>query len=444
MSFDVGQVVGDYEVVGHIGKGGMGTVYRVRNRISDRIDALKVLLPNLESSPDLADRFLREIRVHASLRHPNIAQLYTAFRLDNRLLMVIEFVDGVSMAELLRRGPVPTGQSVAHICQALSGLAFAHQRGVVHRDVKPDNILIGADGVVKLVDFGIAHGEKQERLTLAGMVVGSLNYMSPEQVNGDAVDGRSDLYSVGVTLYQAATGRLPFQAENEYQLMRAQVNQAPPAPSELKPDLPSGLSDIILRALAKDPGHRYQTADEFRLALEPFRQEAIDLPTRTYAGLGAETEPLSSITLQTVARNLAPHVGPIARRLVQEASRKYATATDLCDSLAGHITSEADRSAFLRKCRQELGDELLTPSGSRKAKTPSPAPPPTPAAAWDPALIERAKKELASYIGPMADVIVRHAQKKARTAEELTDLLSSEIDSPPDRRRFVASLGHSK
>jgi hypothetical protein len=206
MTFRPGEIIGDYEILGPLGKGGMGAVYRVRNVISDRVEAMKEVLPGREQTPDLAERFLREIRVHATLRHPNITQLFTAFRRDQHLLMIMELVEGVNLEEILQRGPMPSGEAAACMAQTLEALEYAHAHGVIHRDIKPANIVVLPDGMVKLLDFGIARGESDRRLTLSGMVIGSLSYMSPEQVGGQSVDGRSDVYSVGVTLYQAVTG----------------------------------------------------------------------------------------------------------------------------------------------------------------------------------------------------------------------------------------------
>ncbi len=156
MSYEVGSRVGDYEVLQVLGAGGMGCVYKVRNVISDRVEAMKVLLPDLERDPDLANRFMREIKVQASLVHPNIAALHTALRIDNQLLMLMEYVEGVTLENRMESGAVPIDQAVDYIAQVLSALSYAHGRGVVHRDIKPANMMITPGGVVKLMDFGIA------------------------------------------------------------------------------------------------------------------------------------------------------------------------------------------------------------------------------------------------------------------------------------------------
>ena len=224
MNLEIGSTVGDYQVVGILGAGGMGQVYKVRNVISDRVEAMKVLLPDLVNQPDLADRFLREIKVQASLEHPNIAALHTAVRVENQLLMLMEFVEGVTLDQKLKDGPLPAAEAVDYIMQVLSALDYAHARGVVHRDIKPANMMLTPEGVVKLMDFGIARSSADHKLTQTGTTVGSLYYMSPEQIQGvTAPDARSDLYSVGVSLYELVTGKRPFDGDSQFAIMSAHL-----------------------------------------------------------------------------------------------------------------------------------------------------------------------------------------------------------------------------
>jgi len=260
--------IGDYEVLAEIGRGGMGKVFRVRNVLSDRIDAMKVLLPNLVESPELAARFLREIKVLAALNHPNIAALHTALTAVNQLVMIMEYVEGQSLAQRLRYGPIPTGHAIAYIEQVLDALDYAHRQHVAHRDIKPANMMLTPAGVVKLMDFGIARAKGDQTLTAADTTTGSLGYMSPEQVHGKPTDGRSDLYSVGISLYELVTGERPFKSNSDFAVMLAQVNEQPRPPIELMPALAPELNAIILKAIEKDPAARFQTAAEFKQALE--------------------------------------------------------------------------------------------------------------------------------------------------------------------------------
>ncbi len=285
--YSVGQKLGDYEILGILGAGGMGKVYKVRNTISDRVEAMKILLPDLVGQKDLADRFLREIKVLASLNHPNIAALRTALTLDNQLVMIMEFVDGVTLSSRLHQGAIPPAQAVKYIDQVLDALSYAHKQNIIHRDIKPANMMLTPDGTVKLMDFGIARSATDRSLTMTGTTLGSLNYMPPEQVKGDPADNRSDLYSLGVSLYEMVTGQLPFQAESNYAMMAAHLQEVPKPPIVLRPGIPQALNQIIVMALAKDPGQRFQSADAFRGALKSVQaqgggtQPAVD--PRSYA-----------------------------------------------------------------------------------------------------------------------------------------------------------------
>lgn len=268
MNYEPGSRVGDYEILAVLGAGGMGRVYKVRNVISDRVEAMKVLLPDLTGDTELADRFMREIKVQARLQHPNIAALYTALRIENQLLMFMEYVEGATLENTLQSGPLPVAQAVDYLAQVLAALAYAHAHGVVHRDLKPANIMVLSGGLVKLMDFGIAKIVADRKLTQTGRTVGSLYYMSPEQIQGALdLDPRSDLYSLGVTLYEAVTGARPFQGDSEYSIMAAHLQGSPAPPLQVSPNLPQALNDVILLALEKDPARRFQTADAFRSAL---------------------------------------------------------------------------------------------------------------------------------------------------------------------------------
>src|SRR5581483_1913367 len=281
MGFEVGQVVSDYEILDILGKGGMGRVYRVRNVISNRIEAMKVLLADLAAEPELGDRFGGEIRTLARLDHQNIAKLHTAFKVENQLVMIMEYVEGFTLTERARQGPIPVNETLSYIAQTLAALGYAHENGVVHRDIKPSNIMVTPHGVVKLMDFGIAKSNTDTMHTRAGTTMGSMLYMSPEQVRGNTVDARSDLYSIGVVLYELTAGRRPFESESTYAVLEAQLNTTPRAPVELNPSLPKPLNDIIMTALEKEPMRRFQSAEAFRKALESMKgaQAAAQAPT---------------------------------------------------------------------------------------------------------------------------------------------------------------------
>jgi len=268
MALEVGQRIGDYEVLALLGSGGMGRVYKVRNIISNREEAMKVLLPDFASEPELAARFMAEIRTLAGLDHPNIAQLRTAFQSENQLVMVMEFVEGTTLETVASQTRIPLDGVLEYASQVLSALSYAHSRGVTHRDIKPANVMITSHGLAKLMDFGIAKSTNDLQLTRPGTTMGSVYYMSPEQVRGGMVDARSDIYSFGVTLYEMLTGRKPFQADTSFSVLNAQLNEAPTPPIQVNPSLSPELNNIVLRAMVKAPDGRFQTADEFRNALK--------------------------------------------------------------------------------------------------------------------------------------------------------------------------------
>jgi serine/threonine-protein kinase len=264
--------VGDYEILAALGSGGMGRVFKVRNVISNREEAMKILHPDFASDPDLAARFMAEIRTLAGLDHPGIAQLRTAFQYQNQFVMVMEFVEGATLDKLAAQTRIPVDRMLDYASQVLAALSYAHGRGVTHRDIKPSNIMITTHGLIKLMDFGIAKSTNDMQLTRPGTTMGSVYYMSPEQVRGETVDARSDLYSFGVTLYEMLTGQRPFQADTSYSVLNAQLNQAPTPLTEISPAISPELSGIVLHAMAKQPEQRFQTADEFREALRGLRE----------------------------------------------------------------------------------------------------------------------------------------------------------------------------
>lgn len=289
--------MGDYEVISILGSGGMGRVYQVRNAITDRVEAMKVLLPDLEGHEEVAARFLREIKLLAALKHPNIAALHTALTIDNQLVMVMEYVEGCSLSARLAKGPVPVPDALNYIDQVLDALSYAHQQNVIHRDIKPANMMLTPEGVMKLMDFGIARGsEEPAKLTATGTTLGSINYMSPEQVKGEPTDARSDLYSVGISLYEMVTGEKPFQGDSNFSIMAAHINEVPKPPVQLHPGLPDGLNEIILTAIAKSPAERFQSADAFRNAV---RRVLLSLQDAKTIVQGSQ----NTIVADTAARN---------------------------------------------------------------------------------------------------------------------------------------------
>lgn len=371
MALAPGTHVGDYEVVGTLGYGGMGEVYRVRHTISDRVEAMKLLRSGAapgSSATEATDRFIREIRVLATLQHPNIATLHTAFRYNAELAMIMECVDGEDLGRRLPAG-FTLEESLRTTHQVLDALRYAHGRGILHRDIKPSNIMLMPDGRVKLLDFGLALGDLSglgnQRLTTTGALIGSLHYIAPEQVSGEPHDARSDIYAVGVTLYEMITGRLPIEGTTHLQVIAGHLQHAPKPPAELDPKIPSQLSAVVMKALAKNPAERWPTAEAFLLALEEAAQttEVVQAskvrisPKQPEARPQGTPRPSSTArpeSLSEITRQLAEHVGPIASVLVRRASSTTTDLRTLCDSLAAEISAPAARQKFLSAVHKHL------------------------------------------------------------------------------------------
>lgn len=356
MAWLPGTRVGSYEIVDVLGDGGMGKVFRVRHLISDRMEAMKVLLGASSANQEMLDRFTREIRVLAALNHPNIAGLHTAFHHDGQLVMIMEYVEGMDLGRALAVG-ITLDQAVAFTRQVLTALEYAHSRGVIHRDIKPSNVMVTPTGQVKVLDFGLALALPDARLTMTGALVGSLHYIAPEQISGGAHDVRSDLYGVGVTLYEMITGKLPIEGTNYAQVIGALLRHSPVSPSQVNPLIPQEFSAVVMKALAKEKRERWQTAAEFLAALNAsqlgqasqLRVCTTGSSTPTSAGEAVvaerskyEPEHLSEITLK-----LAHYVGPIASVLVKRASSSTHDLQTLVEQVAREIEPADARQSFL-------------------------------------------------------------------------------------------------
>jgi len=271
----IGAVAGNYRIVDKIGEGGMGAVYRGFDIMLEREVAIKVLRPELARQPDIVERFRIEAVTLAKLNHPNIATLFSFFRQGDDYFMVMEFVRGETLENRLRRvGAIDSFTAVPIFCQALEGIEHAHRMGIIHRDIKPANMMLTDNGSIKVMDFGIARVLGSARMTKQGSIIGTIEYMSPEQVLGQETDWRSDIYSLGILLYEMLTGRVPFASDSEYKTMHCQIEVPPVPPRNLTPGIPAQIDAAILKALSKNPADRFTTAAEFRNALLAGVQDA--------------------------------------------------------------------------------------------------------------------------------------------------------------------------
>ncbi|MBW3578246.1 MAG: protein kinase [Actinobacteria bacterium] len=262
-----------YELLEVLGQGGMGRVYRARDRVLDRDVAVKVMAPHLVGDPGAVQRFRDEARAAARLGHRNVVRIYDTGSSGAGEYIVMELVDGPSLKDLLAdAGRLPVQRAMATASAIASALAAAHEQGLVHRDVKPANVLWTSDGTVKVTDFGIARitGDDVDATVAAGF--GSVLYLSPEQATGERVDARADIYSLGCVLYEMLAGRPPFTADKPIGILHQHVHRQPDPPSAAVPEVPRALDAVVLRALAKDPDDRYRSAHELRADLHRVRQ----------------------------------------------------------------------------------------------------------------------------------------------------------------------------
>jgi len=302
----IGTQIGNYRIVEKLGEGGMGVVYKGVDVFLDRPVAIKVLGPDLARNPELVERFKAEAKAQANLNHTNLATLFAFLVQDGNAVMVMEYVDGETFGQMIqRRGPIPSQEAVPLFKQALLGIGAAHRMGIIHRDIKPSNLMLRRDGIVKVMDFGIAKLMGTRGMTRTGTQMGTVAYMSPEQIQNRGVDIRSDIYALGVTLFEMLSGHIPFESDSDFQIMHDHVATPPPLPTRFYPYIPKGIENVVLRALEKSPDNRFQTVEEFGAALE----HPDSLPPPSWAGMPAPPPQARMTVLEGTMPNL-PYAGP--------------------------------------------------------------------------------------------------------------------------------------
>ena len=318
---------GRYLIESEIGRGAMGVVYRATDPLLERTLAIKTvnLTPGGEGSEHYEKRFYQEARAAAGLNHPNIVTVYDVGKSGELAYMAMEFIAGVELRVLLAVGhSLSPGRSLSIAAQVAEALAYAHEHGVVHRDIKPANIMVVANGPVKITDFGLARRRASADLTLSGEMSGSPRYMSPEQALGKRADHRSDIFSLGIVLYEMLTGSAPFGGDNEIALISQIVNLAPPAPGAVNADVPKHVDHVIARMLAKPLDERYQSANEMASDLRQC-ERLLAAPEPAAPEPAAPARPLPASAISADAR---PAVVDAARLLALEQSRERTRRSD--------------------------------------------------------------------------------------------------------------------
>jgi serine/threonine-protein kinase len=397
--------LGRYKIIAEIGQGAMGVVYKAVDPIIDRTVAIKTINLNLsrQELEEYEARFQQEIKAAGRLNHPNIVTIYDVGKTESVAYMAMEFLEGQELKDMIASGNLPPADSIVDIiAQVADGLWFAHQQDIVHRDVKPSNIMVLKGGIAKITDFGIARLPNSAVKTMTGLILGSPRYMSPEQVIGKAIDARSDIFSLGVVLYEALTGIAPFDGDNVNAIMYATVNTTPPPPSQHSRALPAMLDLIVAKAMAKLLEDRYQTIKEFADDLREVRRQ-ID-SARPAAALKASTSPPSApratvpiippermvdtatIPISTDAAGKEDESGKalsLAKTFDSfDATLRLAAMTDQTDDFRDYITSTQKMRAYRGKVEatSPLAKAAPTPVAAEKPKA-KPAPRPAPAVA---------------------------------------------------------------
>lgn len=475
--------LGKYRIDGILGKGAMGVVYKGFDPGIERVVAIKTIRKDMFSEGEQAElisRFKNEAQAAGRLAHPNIVTVYDYGEDPASAYIAMEFVEGTALDTLLvPNRPTEPARVLAWMADLLDGLDYAHARGVVHRDVKPANLLITGDGRVKIGDFGVARIESST-LTQAGSMIGTPSYMSPEQFRGEPVDGRSDVFSAGVVLYQLLTGARPFHGAAS-SVMHQILNEQPRAPSQVAPELGTRFDAVVAAALAKLPAERHAGARAFRDALlaasgaDPDATRlgdadrtvlAIGLPAQAH--VQASTQDASAIVTMTpwkreavpeVESALARQIGPVARFLLKKIAAQADNLEALGELLLPHIPSQIGRDQFQQALTQ-IGKKLdatgtgtgaavsATRAGLTSAVKTGFAASFAPAAAqlpagFDDAYADAMAHKLITLIGPIGRVVVKRAMKQTGDRQAFLQLLAGHIDDPDQRARFLAEAAQA-
>jgi len=394
----IGATISHYRIIEKLGEGGMGVVYKAQDTRLDRPVALKFLPPDLTRDSEARERFIHEAKAASALQHPNICTIHDIDETaDNQLFIVMDCYEGETLKSRIANGQLRIDEALDIAAQVAQGLAKAHESGIIHRDIKPGNIIVSKDGIVRIVDFGLAKLAGQTVLTKTGRTLGTVAYMSPEQARGEQVDQRTDIWSLGAVLYEMLTGKRPFESEYEQALVYSILNAQPKPMQHLRPELPEALETICRRAMAKDPSERYQHATELIKDLDAFKSGTVisartkRVPVRVrrlaYAAAGlialaliayflVPREEVSSSRLKKITvspfRNLGPAAdGYFAEGLTTEITSRLIPISKVALISLSNPTQDKDKSRTLAVVAKELGVDYLLNGTVRWDKTES-------------------------------------------------------------------------
>jgi len=448
--------IGRYRVEGLLGTGAMGEVYRAYDPVIDRLVAIKVVRTELAAgsgSEQWLQRFLREARAAGRRFHPNIVAILD-FGEDNGMpFLAMEYVDGRSLDAILKTsGPLDPARSIAVITQVLSALGFAHQNGIVHRDVKPSNIMVLNSGEVKVADFGIARIDASE-FTIVGDLLGTPAYMAPEQFAGAPVDKRTDLFATGVILFEMLTGVKPFRGKSITEIISFMETRGPEDIRALNPAVPDSLKRVITKALAFDPARRYDDAAKFSKAIieafpvrpdeTPLPEPAVSaspVPNPEVAEAAPEGATWRSDLLHDIERDLATFIGPMAAIALKRAIRQTNDIMSLYNLLGRQVANRRDHAEFMARGQRRAGSDpdgrQHSPPRSKAEKQGDPKPD---QATTSPGLanIAAVESNLARYIGPIAKILIKRELEKHETLDNFYRALAAHIPDERDREAFL-------